>query len=211
MKEIRLSGRTDRVTAWLVTALLAALVVFLLRALRGDPSARILLLLVGLAVLAVTLFYLLSVIRAACVVSDAGLEIVGPVRYRQPLDGVAGVRTQGFTAGPVARRSIVLTDAQEQPVATIPTYFTSRGGALAEPAAQALAAALELPFTPSLEPWEYDRAARREHNKALAEEERRARKERRAARRAKRRGETPPAEEQEPGDSVNYDALDDER
>ncbi|MBQ9685360.1 MAG: hypothetical protein IJV41_02270 [Oscillospiraceae bacterium] len=211
MKEIRLSGRSERITAWLVTALLTALLLFLLRALRNDPSARLLLLLIGLVVLAATLFYLLSVIRAACIVSDGQLEIAGIIRYAQPLDGVSGVRTQGFSSGPVARRSIVLTDEQGRPAYTIPTFFTARGGAMAEPAAQELAAALDLPFAPSLEPWEYDRQARREHRQAMAEAERKQRRERRAARKARRRGETPPQPEKKPAEAVNYDALDDER
>jgi hypothetical protein len=124
-------------------------------------------------------------------------------------------------------RNLVFTDAGGQVTASVPTFFTANQGAQAEPLAMELAQALGIDFKPTLQPWEYDREKRKEHEKELAQAAKAERREKLRALKAKilrktGAGEPAPVNSEEEmsvadamedmgTDGINYDALDDEK
>lgn len=221
MNSFRLSGPGERAAGVLASlgmlAGMGCLVVFL----RGDWLACLVCVVAGLLLAAGLGLYVANLLKAACVpLGPEKLKLCGVPEDTLELSGAVCLETVPQKNGPVARRMLVFTDAQGTIVASVPTYFTRNQGAQAEPVARELAAAMGLRFQPSLEPWEYDPQARKEHQAQQEARERAARrealrrlKEKLSGRKAQRCAEPAASEEQEEPvePDINYDALDDLR
>lgn len=222
MKTYRLSSGSERIAAVSVCACFALLMALLLYVLRGSLLTLLLTALAALLVAALLVFYAANLFRAACVPNpeERTLFVRGFPDETLDLTGAVCVKTVPLENGPVATRTLVFSDAAQEPVAVVPTFFTAHRGVQAEPLAAALARELGLAFLPSLEPWEYDKNARAEREKAAAQTRREARRARLKALKAKL-SPGKAAEESEPAspeetehtqaEDVNYDALDDLR
>lgn len=221
MNSFRLSGPMERLAGVLVSLGMLAGMVCLVIFLWGDWLACLVCAAAGLLLTAGLGLYVANLLKAACVpLGGKKLKICGVPEDTLELAGAVCLETVPQKSGPVARRMLVFTDAQGATVASVPTYFTRDQGAQAEPLARELAAAMGLRFQPSLEPWEYDPQARKEHQaqqearkKAARRETFQRLKEKLSGRKAQRFAEPAASEEQEdPMDPhINYDALDDLR
>lgn len=229
MKTYRLSSAGERFTGLCICTVLLLCMAFLVFALRTEPLSFIICVLAGLLVAAGLGFYVVNLFKAACVPhsEDSILEVKGIPDQVVFLSETVSLETASYKNGPMAVRTLIFKDAGGEVTATIPTFFTAHQGAQAEPLAMELAQVLGLEFKPSLEPWEYDKQKRREHQRELAEAEKTARREKFRALKAKllRKTEaakaTPVISEKKASDSdsmedlesdgINYDALDDEK
>lgn len=229
MKSYRLSSLSERIAAVAISAVLVLCMAVLVLLLRADPVSFIICMLASLLVAAGLGFYVLNLFKAACIPhqEDVLLEVKGyPGTFVLLADAVC-LETAAVKTGPVTTRTLIFTDANGQVTASVPTFFTANQGALAEPLAMELARELDLSFKATLEPWEYDKEKRKEHQKELALAEKKARKEKLQALKAKilRKPEagkpTPDLSEEvsvpdgifeeQSSDGINYDALDDEK
>ena len=229
MRTHRLSSAAERVSAVIVSVVLALLMGPLLYAFHGEPLALVLTGLAALLVTAVLVFYLVSLFRAACEADTQNkrLTIRGVPNESVDLTQAVSVKTVPCGTGPISTRSLVFSDSKGDPIATVPTFFTARQGARAEPLAAALAQELGLSFQPSLEPWEYDKKQRAEHEKEAARARAASRNEKLRALKAKifpgkaAEPSVPASPEEDlpaqgevsdlESGGINYDALDDEK
>lgn len=230
MKTYRLSSPGERIAGTVISALLLLCMAFLLYVLRSDLLALIIVALAALFMGAVLVFYVGNLYKAACTPDPQAktLAVKGFPDYTADLSGAVTLETTAYKHGPVATRVLVFSDENGEVVITLPTLFTSREGAQAEPLAIALSEDLGLTFQASLEPWEYDKQLRKAHEKEIAQAEKEARREKRRALKEKislrkaTAGKPAPAspEEEMPmegntyepeSDGINYDALDDEK
>lgn len=220
-----LSSAAERTCAAIVTGVLTVLMVLLLCALRKEPLSLALIGFAAFLVAAALVFFLTSLFRASCrsVPESKCLLVRGLPDDTLDLSRAVAVKTTPCATGPVSTRTLVFSDGAGNPVATVPTFFTLRQGALAEPLAAALAGELGLTFLPSLEPWEYDKAKRAEHEKEVSAARRSARSAELRALKGKlfpkAAADISPEEDSyaqdseafQQSDNINYDALDDEK
>jgi len=229
MKNYRLSSASERIAGLGISAIMLLCMMVLVIALSGDFLSFFICLICCLLVAAGLGLYVANLYKAACVPhpEDGKLTVKGFPDYTVDLSEAVSLETAAYKNGPMATRTLIFTGSKGDVVCSVPTFFTVHQGAQAEPLAMELAEALGLTFKPSLEVWEYDKQARKEHQKQLAEEEKAARREKQQALKAKilrmtGAGVPAPAiteeeksnfEEPEYGDSdgINYDALDDEK
>lgn len=218
MNSFRLSSPGERAAGVVVSAVMAAGLLLLVIFLWGDWLACLVCIAAGLLLTAGLGLYVANLLKAACVpLGREKLIIRGVPEETLELSSAVCLETVPQSSGPVARRMLVFTDAQGAVVASVPTYFTRNQGAQAEPVARELAAAMGLRFQPSLEPWEYDPQARKEHQAQQQAREKAARRE--AFRRIKEKlsgkkaqsSSAPTASEEQEDPDINYDALDDLR
>ena len=222
-----LSSPADRIGGTAVALLLSLMMVLLVFLLSKDILTLIIAVCCVILVFAVLLFYVLNLFKAACtsLPDEKKLLVNGFPDCSYDLSDTVSVQTVSYKSGSLATRMIVFYDAANEITASVPTFFFSRQGVMAEPVAKEIAAELGLSFLPSLQPWEYDKALRREHEKEVAKKEKEARKKKLQALKNKllRRPSTEktapsPLEEEvdlnlfeENTDGINYDALDDEK
>lgn len=230
MKKYRLSSVSERIAGVCISGIMTLCMVALVIVLSGDVLSFLICLLCCLLVAAGLGLYVANLHKAACVPHPAERKIAvkGFPDYSVDLSEAVSLETAAYKNGPMATRTLVFADAKGEVVAAIPTFFTANQGAQAEPLAMELAQVLHLTFKPSLEIWEYDKEARKEHQKQLAEAEKAARIEKFRALKAKilrmaGAGSMPtpttPKEEKSDADDleilesdgINYDALDDEK
>ena len=229
MKRYRLSSAVERVAGTLISVILLLCMIFLILVLSGDVLALIICILASLLVAAALGFYVVNLFKVACIPhpENAILEVKGFPDYTISLDETVSLETAAFKNGPLATRTLIFTDASGEISATVPTFFTANQGAQAEPLAMELAQALGLTFKPTLEPWEYDKEKRKEHQWELAQAEKAARKEKLRSLKVKllrkpEAGEPTSALSEEEmsvadnmedmgSDGINYDALDDDK
>lgn len=234
MKIHRLSTTAERISAVCICSVLLLCMVFLVIALSADVLSFMICLLASLLVAAGLVFYVVNLFKSGCIAhgADRKLEVKGFPDYTVDLHDAVSVRTAAYKNGPGATRTIVFTNAQEEVVASVSTFFTVNQGAQAEPLAMALAEELGLAFHATLEDWEYDPVKRKQHQKEQAAKEKAQRKEKFRALKAKflrmtGAGEPAPIHpeeeeadmdmdmNEEPEESktggINYDALDDIR
>lgn len=226
MNKYSLSSPSDRIASTAISSLLTVLMIFLVFILRGDLLSLIIAALAAVLIAAVLIFYVVSLQKAACfpLAVEKKLHVLGLPDYTVDLAQAASVQTVAYNNGGLATRTLVFSDSQDEVIASVPTFFFSRQGAMAEPVAKEIAREMGLTFIPTLEPWEYDAALRREHEKEVALAEKEARKARFQALKNKilRRGSaekpaaTAPEEEnvdyfEGESDGINYDAMDDEK
>ncbi len=228
MKNFRLSSVQERLSAVIISVILISFMSFLLVLLRNDLLSFIICMIASLLVSAGLVFYVMNLFKAVCIPhqEDQILEIKGYPGSFVHMNEVVCLETVAVKNGPVTTRTLVFTDANQQVIAAVPSFFTANSGAQAEPMAMELAKVLGISFKASLEPWEYDKQKRREHEKEVALAEKAERKEKIRALKAKilRKSEAgksapSPSEDvavfeksyEEVSDGVNYDALDDEK
>lgn len=224
MKTYRLSSAGERTAGLLISLILLLCMAFLLRLLWGDLLTFVICAVSCLLVAAGLGFYLINVFRAACIPhqEDILMEVKGYPDYFVYLSDAASLETVAYKNGPMVTRTLVFRNASGEVTATVPTYFTSNQGVQAEPLARELAEVLGIAFKPSLEPWEYDKQLRRQHQKELAEAEKTARADKfrtlkeKFLRKGKAAEATPALSEEEvsvteemESDGINYDAMDD--
>ena len=181
MKEVRLSAPRERVAN--ISFSICAIVCFgiLLYALRKNMG---LLIACGLAVLlisALLVYYMISVMKAVCIVDTRNktVEVKGAAHFTVDVSKAVLLQTFAKKNGQSSLRVLVFSDADEQIVATIPTMFTYKQGALADPMAKEMAESLGIGFKENVPKWEYDKEAFKEHRKQEAAEEKAAAKARR--------------------------------
>ena len=226
MKTYRLSSLSERLTALLICAVMIAFMAFLCIALWGDLFSALICILASVLVCCALIFYVVNLLKAAVAArpEEQVLEVKGISGYTVSIASAVTLETAGIKTGPVATRSLIFRDAQGEVVASVPAFFTASQGAQAEPLAKALADDLHLTFKPTLEEWEYDKAARKEHQKQQAQKEKEQHRKNwqslkeKFLRKAKTEQAAPaPSEEEhsvfepEVTDGINYDALDDEK
>lgn len=194
----------------MVVGLLAALTAIFAVLVYAVRNSGVVWLVVGACGFLVLLFgtYVYSVWNAACVTDPAAqkLKILGLRTYELNTAGTVQIKTGEFEMGSTLTRRIMLINEQGELVTAFATSFLTKRGACAEPAARELAEVLGVEFVPTLEPWEYDSKAKREHD-AREKAEQKAQKGQKKSRTKTVEQPVPVQEE----DNINYDALDDEK
>ena len=191
MKKFYLSTPVERIGGVGAALAAAAALVALTLSLRGN-TAMFVLTAIGSAMIVMLLaLYIFGSIRAACIYDEAGrtLRITGLKTQTVDLNRAVLLETIPTRSGNVVSRALLFRDAEDQTVAVVPTYFTTRSGIQAEPMAKQMAQELGLSFRANVELWEYDAEARKAHDEELArlekEESKRQREGRKALREAK--------------------------
>lgn len=227
MKKHYLSSPADRIAGAAVAAAFSVMMVFLIFLFSKDILSLIIITSCVILVAAVLFFYVLNLYKAACISlpKEKKLLVHGFPDCTYDLSDAVSVQTVSYQSGALATRTIVFYNADNDMIVSVPTFFFSRQGVMAEPVAMKIAAELDLAFIPSLEPWEYDKALWKKHQAEVAEKEKEARKanfqalKNKLLRRPNVQKTAPsPAEEnidldlfEESSDGINYDALDDEK
>lgn len=184
MKEYRLSTHLERVAS--VSFVAAILLAFglLLYALRSQISLMIVCGLGVLVISAMLVIYVISVLKAACVINTAEktMEVRGMKNYTVDLSKAVLLQTMAKKGGQATIRTLVFSDADERIIASIPTMFTFKQGIQAEPMAKEMARELGIEFQQNVPEWQYNKEKYKEHLKEEAERERKEAKERRQKR-----------------------------
>lgn len=187
MKAFPLSTAKERVLGICASALFIACLVLLLYTLRGNLIVQIL---CGLFTVLLTVllgFYVISSFKSVCILDaqNKTLELRGYPGFTKDLSEAVLVQSLPRRSGHMVTRVLVFSDAQENPIAVVPTLFTHRRGMQAEPMAREMAEYLGIAFRENIPAWEYDKEAFKQHQKEEAEAEKAARKERIEQRRQK--------------------------
>lgn len=183
MKEFVLSDPKERLGGIAFTAVITAVFVMLLYAVRQNLGLLIFCgLSVGLLVV-LLVFYIVSVAKAKAVWDPQTkiLEVQGYPSFRTDLSNAVLMQTMARKSGQVTNRVIVFSDAEERIITTIPTYFTSKQGIYAEPFAKAMAEEMGIPFQQNVPEWEYNKEKYQEHIKEVEAQEKAEAKARREA------------------------------
>ena len=184
MKEFRLSTKQERLASICFCIATLICLVILLIALRGNPTILILCALCALPLSAVVVFYIISSLKSRCILNTQTkvLEVQGFPTYSRDLSSAVLVQTFARKSGHTTSRVIVFSDKDENIIATIPTLFTSRQGALADPLAKEMAEALGIEFQANVPAWYYDKEALKQHQIEEAQREKAEREERKKLR-----------------------------
>lgn len=185
MKEFKLSTLKERVVSTSFSAAIIVCFGFLLYALRGNVVLLMITALFTLLVGAFLVFYVISVWKSCCVLDTENriLEVKGYPSYTKDLSKAVLVQTVERKNSQTVSRALVFSDAEENTLAVVPTLFTYKQGALADPLAKEMADALGIDFKENVPAWYYDKDKFKEHQKEEAEAEKAAGKERREMRR----------------------------
>ena len=181
MKEYRLSSPEERLAGISFSVVMVIVFGILLFTVRGNLT---MLITCTLAVLLITVllgFYVLSVLKAACVLDPKAktMEVKGFPTYTVDLSGAVLLQTLPRRSGHTSVRCLVFSDTDDKIVAAVPTLFTYKQGVRAEPLAMEIAKELGIEFKENVPVWEYDKEEMKKH---LAEENEKEK----AASRAKR-------------------------
>lgn len=184
MKEFRLSTPGERIASISFVVVMTICFGALLFALRASTG---LLIACGLGVaLIVGLlgFYVVSVMKAACIVEPGKktVQVKGFPNYTVDVSDAVLMQTLPKKNGQTTARVIVFSDAEEKIVATIPTMFTYKQGMMAEPMAEEMAGVLGIEFKRNIPEWEFDKKLYQEHMKEVEAQQRKEAKERRQKR-----------------------------
>ena len=188
MKKFVLSDPKERMAGIAFTVAITAVFLALLYAVRGNLG---LLIFCGLSVgllVALLVFYIVSVSKAVAVWDPETkiLEVQGFPSFRTDLSGAVLMQTMARKSGQVTNRVIIFSDAEERIITTIPTYFTSKQGIMAEPFAKAMAQEMGIPFQQNVPEWEYDKEKYQQHIKEVEAQEKAEAKARREAKMKRR-------------------------
>lgn len=183
MKEFQLSTAKERILSISFSVIMVIVFAILLFALRNKPSILIICAAGVLLVTVLLVFYVVSVLKAACILDPQTrkLEVRGFPSYTVDLTNVTLLQTLPRRSNHTTIRCLVFSDSDDKIVATIPTFFTYKQGALAEPLAMEMAKELGIDFKENVPAWEYDKQKLKEH---LAEEAEKEKAESRAKRQA---------------------------
>lgn len=188
MKTYRLTTNLERIAGISFSVVITACLVLLLYVLRNDITVLILTTVGSLVLIAALVFYVLSAAKAACIPDreNKKLHVKGVKDYTLDLTNAATLETVAVKNGHSISRILVFTDAEGNVIGTVPTLFTYHQGVQAEPMAIELAKDLGLAFKANVQPWEYDKEKRAEHDKQVELEEKEAAKARKEENRKKR-------------------------
>ena len=227
MKKYSLSSPSDRIAGSAVTVILSLMMVFLIFLLSKDILTLIIVTGCVILVAAVLVFYVLNLYKAACtsLPEEKKLLVSGFPDCTYDLSDAVSVQTVAYKNGALATRTLIFSNEQNDVIVSVPTFFFSQQGVMAEPVARDLAKELGLTFVPSLPAWEYDKELRKQHEKEVAAKEKEARKAKFQAlknkllRRPNAQKSAPSPQKEnvdmdlfmEESDGINYDALDDEK
>lgn len=192
MKVFPLSSPKERIPGIIFSVIAIVAFGILLYALRGHTTMLIACSLAVLLVSGMLVFYVVSVLKSACVwdPETKQMEVKGIPGYTVDLSKAVLLQTLPRRSGHTVVRSLVFTDAEDNILAAIPTLFSSRQGVMAEPFAMEMAKEMGLPFKANVPEWEYDKEKYAEHQKQVAiqeKEDRIARRKARAEYRVKKR------------------------
>ena len=187
MKEFQLSTSKERIAGISFSVVMIVSFFCLLFAVRNNTM---LLIFTGLGVVLMTasmVFYIVSILKSVCIVDTEKkiLEVKGYPSYTKDVSSAVLLETLPRKSGHTVTRVLVFSDAQENVVAVVPTLYTFKQGALADPMAKEMADALGIEFRRNVPEWQYDKTKYQEHLKEEAEQEKRDRKERQEMRRKK--------------------------
>lgn len=184
MKEFRLSTRGERIAGISFSVLVVIGFIVLLYALRSQTMLMIVCGIGMLLITALLVFYVLNVLKAACIVDaeNKTIAVKGATDYTVDISEAVLLQTVGKKNSQTSIRVLVFTDTQENVVASIPTMFTYKQGIWAEPMAKEMAQYLGIEFQQNIPEWEYDKEKFKEHQKEESEREKREAKERRKKR-----------------------------
>ena len=188
MKEYRLSTRAERIASIAFVAALIACFGLLIYALRVRPM---LMLLCGLAVFAISALlaiYVVSVLKAACVINaeEKTMEVRGLSNYTVDLSNAVLLQTIARKGVQTTLRALMFSDAEENVIVVVPTMFTFKQGIYAEPMAKEMAQYLGIDFQQNVPEWEYDKEKYKEHEKEVAQQQKRDARQRRQKRMERR-------------------------
>ena len=181
MKTFRLSTPGERITSISFVAAMTVCFGVLLFALRASTGLLIACGLCIALIVGLLGFYVVSVLKAACVVESGKktVQVKGFPDYTVDVSNAVLVQTLAKKNGQTTNRVIVFSDADENIIATIPTMFTYKQGMMAEPMTEEMAGVLGIEFKRNIPEWEFDKKLYEEHQKQVAAEERAAAKKRR--------------------------------
>lgn len=187
MKEFQLSTSKERIAGISFSVVMIVSFFCLLFAVRNNTM---LLIFTGLGVVLMTasmVFYIVSILKSVCIVDTEKkiLEVKGYPSYTKDVSTAVLLETLPRKSGHTVTRVLVFSDAQENVVAVVPTLYTFKQGALADPMAKEMADALGIEFRRNVPEWQYDKTKYQEHLKEEEEQEKRDRKERQEMRRKK--------------------------
>lgn len=183
MKVFPLSTPSERIAGISFSAVIIACFGALIYALRHSIGLMIA---TGLGVLLISVIlviYVVNVLRAQCIVhgDSKTVEVRGAANFTADVSKAVLLQTLPRKNGQATMRYLVFSDENEQIVATIPTMFTFKQGKMAEPMAEEMAKALDIPFQRNIPEWEFDKKLYQEHQKQADAEAKAAAKERRKA------------------------------
>lgn len=167
MKVFALSDPKERTAGIAFTVAITAAFLVLLYAVRKNVGMLIFCgLSVGLLV-ALLVFYIISASKAKAVWDPETkiLDVKGFPSFQVDLSNAVLMQTVARKSGQVTNRAIIFSDAEERIITTIPTYFTSKQGMMAEPFAKEMAREMGIPFQQNVPEWEYDKEKYQEHIK----------------------------------------------
>lgn len=184
MKKYYLSTPAERAVGIVYSVIMSVVLLILVFALRNDLTIMLLTAAGVVMVVGILVLYVLNVSKAACIpdAENKRLRVEGFQERNIDLSNAVCLQTVTVKSGHVESRKLVFTDAEGGVVASVPTYFTSKRGVLAEPMAKELAAALGLEFIENVPAWEYDKEAEKAHDIEVARQEKEDAKARKEAR-----------------------------
>lgn len=184
MKTFPLSTPAERTAGIVFSAVMSAVLLVLLWALRSNLGLLIPTAIGVFLIIALLMVYVVSVLKAACIPhpEEKKLEVRGLPNRMLDLSTATMLETIAVKNGQSEGRMLVFSDAEGNIVGKVRTYFTSQRGLQAEPMSIELAKALGLQHHANVPEWEYDPVKRKEHEKQMAKEEKIASKERAKAR-----------------------------
>lgn len=173
MKEYRLSTPRERITSIAFTAFIAVAFVALLFAVRSSISLLIFCGLGAVLLVGIMSMYAVSACRSRCIVNfaDKKVDVVAFPAYSLDISAATQLQALVRKNGQSSLRCLVFSDDNDDIVGVIPTLFTYKQGALAEPLAKEMAADLGIRYKETTPAWEYDKEAFKEYQKQMAEEE----------------------------------------
>jgi len=188
MKTYRLSTNIERIAGICFSVVITAALIILLYALRGDITILIMTAIGSFLLIAALVYYVISVTKAGCTPDPENkkLHVTGVRNYSLDLSSTTTLETVAVKNGHTTSRILVFSDAEGNVTGSVPTLFTHQQGVQAEPMAIALAKDLGLNFKANVQPWEYDKEKRAEHDKQMELEEKENAKLRREENRKKR-------------------------
>ena len=181
MKEYRLSTPRERISAIAFTAAIAVAFAALIYAVRGTLSLLLFCGLAAVLLVGIMTMYAVSACRSRCIVNfeEKKVDVVAFPAFTLDISAATQLQALVRKNGQSTTRCLVFSDDNDDIVGTIPTLFTYKQGALAEPLAKEMAADLGIRYKETTPAWEYDKEAFKEYQKQMAEQEKAERETRR--------------------------------
>jgi hypothetical protein len=170
MKRYQLSSAGERMLSITFSVVMIVVFVALVYVLRNNMMLLLICGGGGLLLGGLLAFYIVSVLKAACVWNPDSkkLEVQGFPSYTLDLSDAVMLQTVARKSSQSVSRALVFTNAQEEVVGMVPTLFTYKQGVLAEPLAKTMAQEMGLEFKENVPEWHYNKDKYQEHLKEEA-------------------------------------------